>query len=82
MLDRMADRPDRIPGLLGEFRDNIGSLGALIISTESQPLQIDYIIVASPDAELPAPPPNLAGVMLRAELISDRTHDYTEIGTS
>jgi len=82
MLDRMADRPDRIPGLLGEFRDNIGSLGAWIISTESQPLQIDYIIVASPDAELPrATPIFWQGVMheLRA-YIGSYTHDYTEIG--
>ena len=47
MLDRMIDRPDRIPSLLGEFRDNIGALGEWITNTESQPLQIDYIIVAS-----------------------------------
>lgn len=82
MLERMADRPDRIPGLLGEFRDNIGSLGAWIIDTESQPLQIDYFIVASPEQELPRATPTLwQGFVheLRA-YIGSYTHDFTEIG--
>lgn len=82
MLDRMIDRPDRIPSLLGEFRDNIGALGEWISDTESQPLQIDYFIVASADQEFPRAQPTFwQGFMheLRA-YIGSYTHDYTEIG--
>lgn len=82
MLDRMADRPDRIPGILNEFRDNIGALGEWISNTESQPLQVDYIIVASPDEALPQAVPTRRQAM-RHELqayIGSFTHDYTEIG--
>lgn len=82
MLDRMIDRPDRIPSLLGEFRDNIGSLGQWITDTESQPLQIDYILVASPDYKLPRAEATFSQRVKHEVLayIGSYTHDYSEIG--
>jgi ABC-type glycerol-3-phosphate transport system substrate-binding protein len=82
MLDRMVDRPDRIPNLLGEFRDNIGSLGEWISDTESQPLQIDYMVIASPEQKMPRATATFwQGLVheLRA-YIGSYTHDFTEIG--
>ena len=77
MLDRMIDRPDRIPSLLGEFRDNIGALGEWISDTESQPLQIDYFIVASADQEFPRAQPTFWQRFMRIRAyIGSYTHDY------
>ena len=82
MLDRMIDRPDRIPSLLGEFRDNIGALGEWITNTESQPLQIDYIIVASPEQVMPRATATRRQSLLHEiqAYIGTYTHDFTEIG--
>lgn len=52
-LRDMSERPHTIPKRLGAYRDNIAALGTWIIDTREQPLQIDYIIVASEGATLP-----------------------------
>src|SRR5690606_18783111 len=57
VLEDMADRPHAIPSLLGEYRDNVGALGTWLNQTMEQPVQIDYIIVASPEQALPRPKP-------------------------
>lgn len=68
--------------MLGEFRDNIGSLGQWITDTESQPLQIDYILVASPDYKLPRAEATFSQRVKHEVLayIGSYTHDYSEIG--
>src|SRR5690606_3982664 len=53
MLEDMARRPYAIPRLIGEFRDNVGALGTWMNQTMEQPVQIDYILVTSPDQEIP-----------------------------
>lgn len=82
MLERMIDRPDRIPNLLDQFRDNIGALGAWITDTESQPLQIDYIIVASPEQSSPRAKATFWQSMLHEikAYIGSYIHDFSEIG--
>jgi len=55
MLERMVDKPWVIPKVLGEYRDGIGNLGTWVMNTSYQPLQIDFIIVSSPDANAPGP---------------------------
>lgn len=82
LLRRMADKPWIIPNLLGEYRDGIGSLGTWIMSARNQPLQIDYILISTPGADLPAATPTWGQTLmheLRAFLASF-THDYTSIG--
>lgn len=82
LLRRMAQDPELIPRLLSEYRDNISAIGTWIFSTREQPLQIDYIIVASPEAELPqaaAAVRQRLGHEIRA-LAASFTHDYTLIG--
>ncbi|NMB20465.1 MAG: extracellular solute-binding protein [Firmicutes bacterium] len=81
MLDRMVYRPDSIPNLLQEFRDGIGSLGTWVMNTRNQPLQIDYMIVASPGEKMPRVTPTFWQVLLHEvrAFISSFTHDYTGV---
>lgn len=81
MLDRMVRRPDSIPNLLQEYRDAIGNLGTWVMNTRKQPLQIDYIIVASPGQELPRATPKWWEVALHEAraFLASFTHDYTNI---
>ena len=46
VLEDMAERPHAIPSLLGEYRDNVGSMGTWLNQTIEQPVQIDFIIIA------------------------------------
>ena len=82
MLNKMADQPYMIPGLLGKYRDNIGALGTWIIDTEKQPLTIDYMIVASPEKELPAARPTILQTLVHEvrAFINSFFHEYTSIG--
>lgn len=81
-LLRMAQRPETIPRRLGEFRDNSGALGTWILQTREQPLQIDYLLVASIDVELPRATPTASQVLLHEarSFLASFTHDYTLIG--
>jgi len=82
LLEEMADKPYKIPSLLSEYRDNIGSLGTWMNQTMEQPLQIDFIVIASPDQKLPNAKPTF-WQSLKHEItafISSFTYDYTRIG--
>ncbi|MFP4016584.1 MAG: extracellular solute-binding protein [Halanaerobiales bacterium] len=52
-LDRMYDKPYQIPRMLTRFKDQLGSLGNWLTESMKHPLTIDYIIVASPEMEMP-----------------------------
>jgi len=52
-LEDMSVRHRTIPDRLDSLRANIGGLGAWILFTREQPLEIDFLIVSSPDAVLP-----------------------------
>jgi ABC-type glycerol-3-phosphate transport system substrate-binding protein len=47
ILDRMIASPDRIPQRMQSMKDNIGSLSAWIREQSRQPLEIDYIEIAT-----------------------------------
>lgn len=81
MLERMVEKPWAIPGMLGEYRDGIGTLGTWVMNTRNQPLQIDYIIVASPDQNLPRAEPTFFQTLwheIRA-FVASFTHDYSGV---
>lgn len=44
-LERFAEHPEKIPVSLTSFRDNVSSLGTLILSLSESPLDIDSITV-------------------------------------
>ena len=82
MLTRMADEPDSIPKILEEYRDGIGNLGTWVIATRSQPLQIDYFVVAAPDKKMPRATPTFLETLIHEirAFIASFSHDYTRIG--
>ncbi len=49
----MAERPETVAKRLTQFKTNVGSLGTWILSVREMPLELDYLIVASPEQELP-----------------------------
>ncbi|MDR0555315.1 MAG: extracellular solute-binding protein, partial [Treponema sp.] len=52
-LELFIDRPDKIPALLENFKGNISALGDSISKLAESQLDIDYLIVSAPGAELP-----------------------------
>ncbi|ACI18828.1 extracellular solute-binding protein [Dictyoglomus thermophilum] len=58
-LEGMAKEPETIAQRLQRYRDNLSALSAWVLAIREQPLDIDYIIVASPDARSPRVNPNI-----------------------
>ncbi|MBP5454419.1 MAG: extracellular solute-binding protein [Lachnospiraceae bacterium] len=52
-LEKMLNSPRTIPKQWSAFKDNIVSLGSWELSMKEQPLEIDYILVASKDTKMP-----------------------------
>jgi len=82
-LNDLYKRPETIPARLDDFKGNVGSLGTWILSTREQPLEVDYIVVASPEKELPSASVGFFAKVaheIRAFLASF-IEDYDSIGT-
>lgn len=81
MLERMYDKPDAIPNLLQEYRDAIGQLGTWIMTSRRQPLQIDFLVVASPEQKMPRAKPTFWEVLVHEvrAFASSFVRDYTTI---
>jgi len=52
-LELFANRPDKIPRALVNFRFNISSLGDSLLGLSEAPLDIDYILITSEDSKIP-----------------------------
>ncbi|MBR7133612.1 MAG: extracellular solute-binding protein [Clostridia bacterium] len=52
-LDEFCKDDEKIPTGFEYYKTNIGSFGTWITSALSQPLDLDYIVVSSPEKELP-----------------------------
>jgi len=52
-LEDFIKKPETIQRRLDRYKINVGSLGTWILTIREQPLEIDYLMVASPDADLP-----------------------------
>lgn len=81
LLRNMAARPDLIPSHFATYRDSVGSLGEWMQNSRNQPLQIDYIVVASPEQKLPSASPTLLQLVKHelSALGASFTHDYTGV---
>lgn len=53
LLEQMGNDQDKIAGNLANYKSYIGSLGTWLLSTMSQPLQLDYILIQPTGTELP-----------------------------
>lgn len=81
-LDDLAKRPETIPTRWGDFKTNIGALGTWILSVKEQPVEIDYIVVASPDQEMPRAEANFIEKLVHEvrAFIATFFEDYDSIG--
>ncbi len=83
-MAKMANDPNKIAANYKAFKDNIGALGDAILNMRSQPLAVDYLLVAENGAELPAAEPGfLARLSYQVQLfIQSFTRDYTLVNTA
>ena len=51
VLDKCVDKPDRIPSMMTQIKDNVTSVSSWVAQYREQPLEIDMIQIASPDEE-------------------------------
>lgn len=58
LLRRMHGDEDEIARNLDQLKSYLGTLGTLLSDTKTQPLQIDYLVIQSPEEPLPKAKPN------------------------
>ena len=84
LLDEMSKDENKIAANLGNLKSYIGSLGTWLLSTKSQPLQLDYILVQPAGSELPKANANFfesMGHEFKSFVMSFFT-DYNSIGSA
>lgn len=81
-LADMSERPHTIPRRFQQFKDNIGSLAAWIFATREQPLEIDYIVLASPEMALPRARTNILERLAHEirSFFASFSEDYNTVG--
>lgn len=52
-LRDLADRPETVQKRMDSLKINVGSLGTWILKVREQPLEIDYLMIASPEIKMP-----------------------------
>lgn len=52
LLGKMHNKPDKIASLYSRYRDLVGTLGEWMTNVRKQPLLLDYLFLAEPDAEI------------------------------
>ncbi|GAA4062540.1 extracellular solute-binding protein [Amphibacillus indicireducens] len=52
-LEKMIAKPETIARQLDSFKMNVGGLGTWIQTVREQPLTLDYLVISSPEAEMP-----------------------------
>lgn len=57
-LTSMAEKPEKIASKLSTYKNDISGLSAWVLNMQKQPLQLDYILVNAPEAQLPRVEPN------------------------
>lgn len=83
MLENFIEKPLNIPTRVSAFKDNIESLGSLILTLSEQPLELDYITVYS-DKELPEVKAGIWDSFVYGVkgFVASFTEDYNSIGSA
>ena len=81
LLERMEDE-DEIARNLNTLKSYIGSVGTFLTDAKKQPLQVDYIIIQSPDGELPKAEPGFFAKLWHEikSFIQSFRRDYNAMG--
>ena len=81
ILDKCIAKPSRIPNYVTQIKDNISTISTFICDYRDQPLEIDYIEIASPDKSFSSLKSNFFkqfGFRFKA-FIGSFTEDYTTL---
>ena len=81
ILDKCIDKPSRIPNYVTQIKDNISTISTFICDYRDQPLEIDYIELASADQEFSSLKSSFfkqLGFRFKA-FIGSFTEDYTTL---
>lgn len=81
MLQQFLDKPLKIPDRISRYKTNLESIGSLILTFSTQPLELDYIVVSA-NAELPRVSAGFWESLCYAVqgFIASFTEDYTMVG--
>lgn len=81
-LKEFSERPSRIAKNLNSYKENISALSSWVLTIKEQPLQLDYLYVASADQEAPEADATFFQKFwhLMVQLYGSYTMDYETIG--
>jgi len=81
-LKSMAQEPETIPARIKNLRDSLSGLSSWLVYRKEQPLEIDYILVASPYAKIPSPTANFFQKIVKEikAFLYSFVEDYTNVG--
>lgn len=81
-LKEFAERPSRIAKNLATYKENLSALSSWLLTIKEQPLQIDYLYVASADQDAPKATAEWYEEIwhLFVQLYASYTMDYATIG--
>lgn len=81
---RMGLNEDEIARNLETYKTNIGTLGTWMNTARNQPLELDYIVLASPDAKLPKANAGIWGSFMyeMKQFIASFYTDYNSLGSA
>lgn len=81
-LNDMVEKPDTIARRLDDFKVNVGGLGTWMLTVREQPLTLDYLVISSPDVELPEASATIMETVQHetGALLASYTEDYDSIG--
>ena len=82
LLEEMGTDDDEVAKNLTTLKGYIGTLGTFLSDAQTQPLQLDYIMIQPTTAELPAAEPNFFQTMMHEVLgfFQSFVRDYNNMG--
>ena len=83
-LEKMVAKPETVARQLDSFKMNVGGLGTWIQTVRQQPLTLDYLVISSPEADMPRA---AATVFEKAKhevgaFFASYSEDYDNIGST
>ena len=83
LTDQMSSKPDKIAKMFGTYADNISSLGNWLTTAKSQPLEIDFIEIATHEKQFASPSAGWFSYLsfVWNQFIASFVVDYNAIGT-
>ncbi len=81
-LNDIAERPETLKERLSAFKDNISGLASWMLQIKEQPLELDYIVLKSPDVPMPKASEGIGKQLVYSlqSFIASFINDYSNIG--